>query len=104
MGSRHGNRLHVQVLFEPFKGDLFLKLAKKFDKKPSVLLRELAYKYIQENVEEAALEEAEAFDKIIRKQAIDARVEGKAKKAWEVLGLDKLTQSEQDIDASNSPM
>ena len=67
----------------------------------NVLLRELAYKYIQENVDEAALAEAEAFDKIIRKQAIDARVEGKAKKAWEVLGLDKLTQSEQAIDASN---
>ena len=68
MASRHGNRLHVQVLFEPFKGDLFLKLAEKFDKKPSVLLRELAYKYIQENVDETALEEAEAFDKIIRKR------------------------------------
>ena len=104
MASKHGNRLHVQVLFEPAKGDLFLKLTEKFDKKPSVLLRELAYKYIQDNADETAFAEAEALDQVKRQEAIQARVEGKAKKAWEALGLDKLTQSEQAIDASNAPM
>ena len=104
MASKHGNRLHVQVLFEPAKGDLFLKLTKKFDIKPSVLLRNLAYKYIQDNIDEAAFAKAEAFDEAKRKDAVNARLEGKAKKAWEALGLDKLTQSEQAIDASNSPM
>ena len=104
MASKHGNRLHVQVLFEPAKGDLFLKLTKKFDIKPSVLLRNLAYKYIQDNIDEAAFAKAEALDEAKRKDAVNARLEGKAKKAWEALGLDKLTQSEQAIDASNSPM
>ena len=104
MASKHGNRLHVQVLFEPAKGDLFLKLTEKFDIKPSVLLRDLAYKYIKENTTQAAFARADAFDQVKRQEAINARVEGKAKKAWEALGLDKLTQSEQDIDASNSPM
>ena len=104
MASKHGNRLHVQVLFEPAKGDLFLKLTEKFNIKPSVLLRELAYKYIQENTTKAAFAKAEAFDQVKRQEAINARLEGKARKAWEALGLDKLTQSEQDIDASNSPM
>ena len=101
MASKHGNRLHVQVLFEPAKGDLFLKLTEKFDIKPSVLLRDLAYKYIQENTTQAAFAKAEAFDEVKRQEAINARVEGKAKKAWEALGLDKLTQSDQDIDSSN---
>ena len=104
MASKHGNRLHVQVLFEPAKGDLFLKLTEKFDIKPSVLLRKLAYEYIQENTTKAAFAKAEAFDQVKRQEAINARVEGKAKKAWEALGLDKLTQSEQEIDASSSPM
>ena len=104
MASKHGNRLHVQVLFEPAKGDLFLKLTEKFDIKPSVLLRDLAYKYIQENTTQVAFAKAEAFDQIKRQEAINARIEGKAKKAWEALGLDKLTQSEQNIDASSSPM
>jgi len=104
VASKHGNRLHVQVLFEPAKGDLFLKLTEKFDIKPSVLLRNLAYEYIQENTTKAAFAKAEALDQVKRQEAINARVEGKAKKAWEALGLDKLTQSEQDIDASNSPM
>ena len=104
MASKHGNRPHVQVLFEPAKGDLFLKLTEKFDIKPSVLLRDLAYKYIQENTTQAAFAKAEAFDQIKRQEAINARIEGKAKKAWEALGLDKLTQSEQNVDASSSPM
>ena len=101
MASKHGNRLHVQVLFEPAKGDLFLKLTEKFDIKPSVLLRDLAYKYIQENTTEAAFAKAEAFDQVKRQEAINARVEGKAKKAWEALGLDKLPQSEQATEASS---
>ena len=101
MASKHGNRLHVQVLFEPAKGDLFLKLTEKFDIKPSVLLRDLAYKYIKENSTEEAFAKAEALDQIKRQEAINARIEGKAKKAWETLGLDKLTQSDQDIDSSN---
>ena len=101
MASKHGNRLHVQVLFEPAKGDLFLKLTEKFDIKPSVLLRDLAYKYIKENSTEKAFAKAEALDQIKRQEAINARIEGKAKKAWETLGLDKLTQSDQDIDSSN---
>ena len=104
MASKHGNRLHVQVLFEPAKGDLFLKLTEKFDIKPSALLRDLAYKYIQEHTSEAAFAKAQAFDRVKHQEAINARIEGKAKKAWEALGLDKLTQSEQNIDASSSPM
>ena len=75
MASKHGNRLHVQVLFEPAKGDLFLRLTEKFDIKPSVLLRDLAYKYIQENTTEAAFAKAEAFDQVKRQEAINARVE-----------------------------
>ena len=101
MARKHGYRLNIQVLFEPAKGDLFLKLAKKFDTKPSVLLRELAYKYIQDNFDEAAFAEAEAFDQMKRQEGINAKVEGKARKAWEALDLDRLIQSEQVIDASN---
>ena len=104
MASQHGNRLHVQVLFEPGKGSLFLKLTKKLDINPSVFLRNLAYQYIQDNTDKKAFAEAEAIDQAKRQEAINARLEGKARKAWETLGLDKLTQSEQDIDASNSPM
>ena len=104
MASRHGNRLHVQVLFEPGKAELFLQLTEKLDIKPSVLLRNLAYKYIEDNTSKTAFAKAEAIDEAKRQDAINARLEGKAKKAWEALGLDKLTQSKQDIDASNSPM
>ena len=104
MASKHGNRLHVQVLFEPGKGDLFLKLTEKLDIKPSILLRNLAYQYIQDNTDKRSFEKAEKIDQIKRQEAINARLEGKARKAWEALGLDKLTQSEQNIDASNSPM
>jgi len=94
MASRHGNRLYVQVLFEPGRGDLFLKLTEKFDKKPAALLRDLAYEYIKENTGESDFAEAEAIDLAKRKEAIDARLEGKAKKRWAALGLDNLTPQE----------
>jgi len=94
MASRHGNRLYVQVLFEPGRGDLFLELTKKFDKKPAALLRDLAYEYIKKNTDEFDFAKAEAIDLAKRKEAIDARLEGKAKKRWEALGLDNLTPKE----------
>tara|TARA_R100000773_G_scaffold42756_1_gene40324 strand:- start:1775 stop:2134 length:360 start_codon:yes stop_codon:yes gene_type:complete len=94
MASRHGNRLYVQVLFEPGQGDLFLKLTEKLDKKPAALLRELAYQYIKENTDELAFAEAKAFDLAKQKEAVDARLEGKAKKLWADLGLDNLTSEE----------
>ena len=94
MASQHGNRLHVQVLFEPGRANLFLKLADKLDIKPSFLLRNLAYQYIKDNSDESDLAEAEALDQAKRQEAINARLEGKAKKRWAALGLDKLTQEE----------
>ena len=40
----------------PLKRRSIPKLTEKFDKKPSVLLRELAYKYIQDNADEKLLQ------------------------------------------------
>lgn len=91
MASKHGNRIYVQVLLEPSRGELLLQLARRYDVKPSALLRTLAYQYIADNTDESTYATAEALDKENHKQAVNARLEGKAKKYWEALGLDDLT-------------
>lgn len=82
------------MLLEPNKGDLFLRLAEQAEMKPSAFLRDIAYKYIADNTGRALYERSEALDLQKRKDAINARLEGKAKKRWELLGLDNLAKEE----------
>ena len=67
--------------------------------KPSALIRQLVYNYLAENTEEQAYCEALVNDKQKWQDAVDARLEGRAKNR-----RSKATQSERDIDASNEPM
>ena len=78
MATKHGNRVYIQVLLEPFRGKLFLDEADKQNVKPSALIREIVYNYIAENVDEDAYCDAVVKDKQKWQQAVDARLEGRA--------------------------
>ena len=99
MARKHGNRLYIQVLLEPFRGELFMQEASSQGVKPSALIRQLVYDYLAENTEEQAYCDALVNDKQKWQDAVDARLEGRAKNR-----RSKASQSEQDIDASNEPM
>ena len=64
--------------------------------KPSALIRQLVYDYLAENTEEKAYCEALISDKQKWQDAVDARLEGRARNR-----RSKIDQSEQVIDASS---
>ena len=96
MATKHGNRVYIQVLLEPFRGELFMQEAEDQGIKPSALIRQLVYNYLAENTEEQTYCEALLNDRQKWQDAVDARLEGRRRS--------KASQSEQSIDASNSPM
>jgi hypothetical protein len=67
--------------------------------KPSALIRQLVYNYLAENTDEQAYCDALISDKQKWQDAVDARLEGRARNR-----RSKIDQSDATIDASNSPM
>ena len=96
MATKHGNRVYIQVLLEPFRGELFMKEAEAQGVKPSALIRQLVYDYLAETTEEQPYLEALARDKQKWQEAVDARLEGRAMNR-----RSKIIQLQQDIDSSN---
>ena len=95
MATKHGNRVYIQVLLEPFRGELFMQEAKAQGIKPSALIRQLVYDYLAETTDENTYCEALASDKQKWQDAVDARLEGRAKNR-----RSRVMQFQQDIDAS----
>ena len=99
MATKHGNRVYIQVLLEPFRGELFMQEADAQGIKPSALIRQLVYDYLAENTEEQPYLEALTKDKQKWQEAVEARLEGRAMNRRST-----ALQSEQVIDESNCPM
>ncbi len=110
MATKHGNRVYIQVLLEPFRGELFMQEANAQGIKPSALIRQLVYDYLAQHTEEKTYCEALVNDKQKWQDAVDARLEGRRKmRNYRMKGNYSDPQSEEDqsdatIDASNSPM
>ena len=66
--------------------------------KPSALIRDLVYDYLASMTNEEAYADAEMNDKKKWQDAVNARLEGRARNRR------SKAQSEQSIDASSSPM
>ena len=79
MASKHGNRVYVQLLLEPFRGQLLLEHAEEKGVKLSALIREIVYEYIAQNVGEEEYMGALIKDKQKWQEAVDARLVGRAK-------------------------
>tara|TARA_R100000479_G_C6373678_1_gene198109 strand:+ start:1023 stop:1286 length:264 start_codon:yes stop_codon:yes gene_type:complete len=77
MSGTHGYRIYVQVLLEPFRGELFSREAKEAGVKPSAWMRQIIYNYLQEKYPDE-YPEAEIKDAAKWQEAVKARVEGRA--------------------------
>lgn len=110
MATKHGNRVYIQVLLESFRGELFMQHASVQGVKPSALIRQLVYNYLAENTDEDVYCQAQAKDKQKWQDAVESRTEGRRKMREQRMTRDysdsssQKIQSEQSIDASNSPM
>ena len=95
MATKHGNRVYIQVLLEPFRGELFMQEAEAQGIKPSALIRQLVYDYLAETLAEQSYLEALAKDKQKWQEAVDARLEGRATNR-----RSRVMKLQQDIDVS----
>ena len=60
MATKHGNRVYIQVLLEPFRGELFMQEANAQGIKPSALIRQLVYDYLAETLAEQSSSQRQA--------------------------------------------
>lgn len=77
MAAKHGNRVYVQVLLEPNRGELFLEDAEAAGLKASAHMRKIIYDYLQKKYPERYFL-AEEKDKQKWQEAVQARLEGRA--------------------------
>ena len=98
MATKHGNRVYIQVLLEPFRGELFIEEAAALGVKPSALIRDLVYDYLASMTDAEAYADAMLNDKQKWQDAVDARLEGRAKNR-----RSKFLQAEQPLDDPTAP-
>lgn len=89
MAAKHGNRVYVQVLLEPNRGELFLEDAKNADLKASAHMRKIIYEYLQKKYPELYFL-AEEKDKQKWQEAVQARLEGRALRRRADLALKEI--------------
>ena len=102
MGSSHGNRVYLQVLLDEHRGQMFLADAKLQNKKPAAWMREIVYQYLERTWGDDAYQDASSKDKDNYQRGVNARLVGRGLKPKPLES--ETLQSEQDIDASSSPM
>ena len=93
MATKHGNRVYIQVLLEPFRGQLFLDEAERQNLKPSALIRDIVYNYLAEAVDEDVYCDAVIKDKQKWRQAVDARLEGRAQTRRSKLSQEECSET-----------
>ena len=102
MGSSHGNRVYLQVLLDEHRGQMFLADAKLQNKKPAAWMREIVYQYLERAWGDDAYQDASSKDRDNYQRGVNARLIGRGLKPKPLES--ETSQSEQDIDASSSPM
>ena len=79
MATKHGNRVYIQVLLEPFRGELFMQEANAQGIKPSALIRQLVYDYLAQHTKEKIYCEALVNDRQKWQDTVEARLKGRAR-------------------------
>ena len=75
----HGNRKHLQVLAAPNRAELFTDYCKNvLKKKPSAILREILYEYLEKVIPEKQYLEAKKLDDEEWNKSVQNRLEGRA--------------------------
>ena len=74
----HGHRKHLQVLLSPHRAKLFIDQARKLGLKPSALIRDLIYKFLEKNVDDESYKVAANLDAQDWERSVQNRLQGRA--------------------------
>lgn len=78
MATKHGNRVYIQVLLEPNRGELFLQDCEAADIKPSAKIKEMVYNYLAKELDDEVYWDALLLDKRKWREAVESRLKGRA--------------------------
>lgn len=81
MPLKHGSKYYCQILLDPHRYDLLVRLAEKENKRPTALMREMIYAALSLTSDYKA---AEAADKDEWEESIRRRVAGRQRSKQQV--------------------
>ncbi len=77
MPLKHGSKFYCQVLLDPNRYGLVVKLAEKENKRPTALMREMIYAALEKMSLTSDYKAAEAADNAMWAESVKRRVEGR---------------------------
>lgn len=93
MATKHGNRIYIQVLLDPFRGELFMQDCEAAEIKPSAKIRQLVYDYLASELSETEYLDAAVEDKKKWREAVEARLAARAASRQEKLNQAESSQT-----------
>lgn len=102
MATKHGNRVYIQVLLEPNRGELFLQDCEAADIKPSAKIKEMVYDYLARELDDGVYWDALLLDKRKWREAVESRLKGRAE-ARKRIAETQENQCDSQPDATEDP-
>jgi len=79
MATKHGNKRYFQILLDPNRSELFEEIAMKKGIRPTTLIREILYQWVEKQSTQECFEEALRQDKLLWRQSVERRLAGRAR-------------------------
>ena len=79
MATRHGNKVYMQLLIDPNRGQLIMDLADQAGVKPTAWIRDALYEVLKRKLPSSVYDEALAKDEVTWRETVRKRVEGRLK-------------------------
>tara|TARA_R100000278_G_scaffold71114_3_gene56063 strand:- start:304 stop:555 length:252 start_codon:yes stop_codon:yes gene_type:complete len=83
MALKHGNKNYYQVLIDPHRSELIEETAKKQGLKGTAWVRKAAYDQLQREFSSAEYKIAEAKDKLLWRESVQRRIDGRKNNSGE---------------------
>ena len=93
MATKHGNRVYIQVLLDPFRGELFVQDCEAAEIKPSAKIRQLAYDYLSHELPQDDYLDAHIQDNKKWREAVESRLAARAANRQQRLSQEESHQT-----------
>lgn len=81
MARQHGKKVYLQILLDPFRAELFEKLAEERGLKRTSLIRQIIYEWTAKQAGSTLYKKAANLDERLWAESVQNRIEGRKKAA-----------------------
>jgi hypothetical protein len=83
MAGKHGRRVYLQILLEPYRAELLQNMSEEQEKRMTAVAREIIYQGLERAFPSSIYNEAKAKDAALWRESVRNRIEGRTKKRKE---------------------